>query len=467
MVKTYVLDTNILESTEGRAILGFDDNEVIITHTTQEELDKHKEIRGSELGYQARQTIKLIESILDNKKPEESVLKGIKLSNGGTFRIVTNYLQSTMPVGWSLERPDNRILCTTKTLAEQGINNQVILITNDTSMKTKAIAMDIPVQKYQNDQLVTDEFYSGRTQIKVTDTCINKIFKEKELNIPTLANKNHKENLLIEEGDEILFNNLVENEFVVLEGITGGSALAWRKGDTLKLIGSENKPLFGVTAKNVGQKFALEALKAAVDDCPLVILKGPAGCGKTLLALAVGLSYTYDSKYNRTYDSIVITRSNTLTDEDLGYLPGDLEDKMEPLLAPFFDNLRFLLGQHDEEKTQIRLQIEDMIESGVIEITSLSYIRGRSLRNTFLIVDEAQNLTRLQAKTIATRIGQGSKLIIAGDPNQIDNSKLDKKNNGLIYLSESMKGSPLCAQVEFSNSECVRSKLAIEAINRL
>ena len=140
---------------------------------------------------------------------------------------------------------------------------------------------------------------------------------------------------------------------------------------------------------------------------------------------------------------------------------------MEPLLAPFFDNLRFLLGQHDEEKTQIRLQIEDMIESGVIEITSLSYIRGRSLRNTFLIVDEAQNLTRLQAKTIATRIGQGSKLIIAGDPNQIDNPKLDKKNNGLIYLSESMKGSPLCAQVEFSNSECVRSKLAIEAINRL
>ena len=156
-----------------------------------------------------------------------------------------------------------------------------------------------------------------------------------------------------------------------------------------------------------------------------------------------------------------------LTDEDLGYLPGDLEDKMEPLLAPFFDNLRFLLGQHDEEKTQIRLQIEDMIESGVIEITSLSYIRGRSLRNTFLIVDEAQNLTRLQAKTIATRIGQGSKLIIAGDPNQIDNPKLDKKNNGLIYLSESMKGSPLCAQVEFSNSECVRSILAIEAINRL
>ena len=180
MIKTYVLDTNILESTEGRAILGFKDNEVIITHTTQEELDKHKDIKG-ELGYQARQTIKLIESILDNKKEDESVLKGIRLENGGTFRIVTNYLQSTMPVGWSLERPDNRILCTTKTLAEQGSERQVILITNDVSLKTKAIAMDIPVQKYQNDQLVTDEFYSGRTNIQVTDTCINKLFEKKEI----------------------------------------------------------------------------------------------------------------------------------------------------------------------------------------------------------------------------------------------------------------------------------------------
>ena len=466
MIKTYVLDTNILESTEGRAILGFDDNEVIITHTTQEELDKHKDIKG-ELGYQARQTIKLIESILDNKKEDESVLKGIRLENGGTFRIVTNYLQSTMPVGWSLERPDNRILCTTKTLAEQGSERQVILITNDVSLKTKAIAMDIPVQKYQNDQLVTDEFYSGRTNIQVTDTCINKLFEKKELKISGLSNKNRKESYLLDESDKILFTSLAENEFVVLEGITGGSALVWRKGDTLKLIDSENKPVFGIAAKNVGQKFSLEALKASVEECPLVILKGPAGCGKTLLALAVGLSYTYDSKAHRTYDSIVITRSNTLTDEDLGFLPGDLEEKMSPLLAPFFDNLRFLLGKHEEEKAQITLQIDDMLETGVIEITSLSYIRGRSLRNTFLIVDEAQNLTRLQAKTIATRIGQGSKLVICGDPNQIDNPKLDKKNNGLIYLSEKFKGSALCAQVEFLNSECVRSKLAIEAINRL
>lgn len=467
MIKTYVLDTNILESTEGRAIFGFEDNEVIITHTTQEELDKHKEIKG-ELGYQARQTIKLIENILDNKQPDESVLKGIKLENGGTFRIVTNYLQTTMPVGWSLERADNRILCTTKTLSDQGSGKQVILITNDVSLKTKAIAMDIPVQKYQNDQLVTDEFYSGRTTIQVTDTCISKIFEKKELKISALSNKNRTDSFLVEEGDKVLFDRLLENEFVILEGITGGSALAWRKGDYLRLISSEDdKPIFGVKARNVGQKFAMEALHAPVEDIPLVIMKGPAGCGKTLLAMAVGLYYTYDGKDSRTFDSVVITRSNTLTDEDLGFLPGDLEEKMAPLLAPFFDNLKFLLGHRGEEKAQINLQIEDMLDTGVIEITSLSYIRGRSLRNTFLIVDEAQNLTRLQAKTIATRIGQGSKLIIAGDPNQIDNPKLDKKNNGLIYLSEEFKGSPLCAQIEFQNNECVRSKLATEAINRL
>ena len=450
MVKTYVLDTNILLSTEGRVIFGFDDNDVVITHTTMEELDLKKEV-GGEVGYQARECIRILIRLLENKKKDETIIDGIHLESGGTLRLVTNHLDSKMPKGWSLDRADNRILCTTKTLADSS-ESKVILITNDGNMRFKASMLEVDAQSYQNDQTVEDEFYTGRVTIENVDkTMVTDMFRE--------------HNLDIERVDKDI--NLNENEFITIKDYNNGSVLGWKKGNTIKHISSEDKTVFGITSKNTGQRFALEALLAPVDEIPLVILKGPAGCGKTLLSLAAGLDGSYDSKKTRLYDKVVITRSNTLSDEDLGFLPGDLEDKMAPLLAPFFDNLKFLIGKNIEEKAQVNIQIEDMIEEGVIEITSLSYIRGRSLTNTFLIVDEAQNLTRLQAKTIVTRMGMGSKLVILGDPNQIDNPKLDKKNNGLAYLSEKFKDSPLCAQVEFTNKESVRSKLAIEAINRL
>lgn len=463
MVKTYILDTNILMSTEGKVLFGFADNEVVITHTTLEELDRLKDALG-ERGYQARESIRVIDEIVDNRQEKESILDGIKLNNGGTFKMTTNYLQATMPNGWSLDRADNRILCTAKTLSDQ-VNTKVILITNDVNLKLKAHAMKIDVQDYKNDRINEEEFYSGRKFITVPDTVIDAIYKKGSVNLRDVLST--EDYLLEEEKDDILSQELVENEFICLKGYTNKSALSWRKGDSLVLIKADKPPVYGITAKNSGQKFAMEALLSSVEDIPLVILKGPAGCGKTLISLACGLDGAYDSKEHRKYDNVVITRSNTLSDEDLGFLPGDLEEKMTPLLAPFFDNLKFLVGKNIEEKSQINLQINDMLEEGVIEITSLSYIRGRSLTNTFLIVDEAQNLTRTQAKTIVTRMGIGSKLVILGDPNQIDNPKLDKKNNGLAYLSDKFKGSPLCAQIEFDNSESVRSKLALDAINRL
>lgn len=470
MVKTYVLDTNILMSTEGRAIYGFEDNTVIVTHTTQEELDHFKE-KGGEKGYQAREVIRIINDIVDNKQDNENLLKGIKMANGGTFRLTTNFLNATLPRGWDLDSADNRILCTTKTLATQGgAEGEVILITNDINMKLKAIALELKVQQYQNDQIQTTEFYSGRAEIIVPDNMVDKLCKDKKLGIKDIIKR---VKAFENEANLQTIENLVANQFVVVKGATGGSALAWRKGDILKYIQDDEKPTYGIKAKNAGQNFALEALKASVDEIPLVILKGPAGCGKTLLAMAVGLEKTYTTQTrhksdgSNTFNSIVITRSNTLADEEMGFLPGDLEDKMSPLLAPFFDNLKVLLGSKEEDIKQINIQIADMFEDEVIEITSLAYIRGRSLTKTYLIVDEAQNLTRIQAKTIATRIGEGSKIILLGDPDQIDNPKVDKKSNGLTYLSDSFKGSELCAQVQFTDNECVRSKFAKEAISLL
>ena len=191
-------------------------------------------------------------------------------------------------------------------------------------------------------------------------------------------------------------------------------------------------------------------------------------CAKTFLSLAAGLDQTYDSRSNRNYDKILITRSNTMADADFGYLPGELEEKMLPLLAPFFDNLESLLrGSSGEDSSQVQMQIEDLLETKVIDICPMAYMRGRSITNSYLIVDEAQNATKSQIRDIITRAGKGTKVILLGDPEQIDNHLLDRWNNGLVFAAEKMKGSPLCAQITFTDNESVRSELATEAIKRL
>ncbi len=500
MVKTYVLDTNILMSTEGRAIYGFEDNSVIITHTTQEELDKLKEgYKDKERGHQARAAIRQINAIIDSMNEEDDINTGIYLKArkadgtfekdengryiprdvGGTFRIVTNFIQpENLPVGYSLESPDNRILCTTKTLSKTIPN--VILITNDISLKTKAQAIGLEVQTYLNDE-VEGASYTGRRVINVLHSITAKFYKDGEVSIDYLAKKAKTANSPLFYVTKEDIEGICQNEFVIFKDETNVSCMTWRKGDKLVLF-KEPQPVYGVKPLNVAQKLALEALKAPVEEVPFVILKGPAGCGKTLLALAVGLSNSYDEKKSRIYDSVVITRSNTQADEELGFLPGDLEDKMDPLLGPFWDNLKYIFGNNsnenekekgkkgkavEEDRQLVLEQIDYILETKVLEILALSYIRGRSFRNTFLIVDESQNLTRTQAKTIVTRMGKGSKLILLGDPEQIDTAKLTKTNNGLVYLSEAFKNSPLCAEVTFNKDECERSPLAEEALRVL
>lgn len=451
MVKAYVLDTNILMSTEGRAINGFDDNNIILTSTVLEELDRLKTSPG-ERGYQARASIRIIKSIIGNEIPKT----GVKLPSGGHIHVYIDDSKEQLPKGWDGSRPDNIILSTCLKLKSLFENKEesswtlgeVILITNDNSFAVKAIMLGITVQEYRNDVTNSEEEYTGRTGIIRTDEEINELYKTKEI--------------------ESFSEEILENQFVcVTNELKNHSALTWNRKGSLQLIRDFKNPIFGIRPKNMGQRYALEALLAPAEEIPLVILKGPAGSGKTILSVAAGLDGVYDSEENKKYDSLVITRSNTLSDEDLGFLPGDLEDKMAPLLAPFFDNLKYLLSHNGEDKREVTIQMEDMITSGIIEVASLSYIRGRSLANTYLIVDEAQNLTRLQAKTIVTRMGMGSKLVLLGDPGQIDNPKLDKKNNGLVYLSEKFMGNSLCAQMSFESDECVRSALAEEAVKIL
>ena len=201
-------------------------------------------------------------------------------------------------------------------------------------------------------------------------------------------------------------------------------------------------------------------------------MRGPAGCAKTFLSLAAGLDESYRQGYSSSgarYQKVMITRNNVLSDADMGFLPGTLEEKMGPLVAPFIDNLEVLLKANTKEESmdQIHAQIDDLLDEGILEICSMAYMRGRSITGSYLIIDEAQNATVGQILEIISRAGMGTKVIVAGDPDQIDNPKLDKINNGLVFAAEKMKGSKLCAQLTFDQEESVRSPLAMEAAKRL
>ena len=455
MVKAYILDTNILLDSP-RAIFGFDDNTVIITGTTLQELDSKKTAPG-ELGFNARETCRIIEKL----RLKGDLTAGVPMDNAGVFKVILNAGQWHMPSGYSEDKPDNQIINTVLDIKKnQGhMFNQVILVTNDTSMRINASVCAAAcgfsdfVESYRNDHVSSAEMYTGKRELHVSKEAIDYIYKNKML--PPEA---------IFRGD---IPEPVENEFFILQS-DQSSALAVYRNHELKLIATKTLHPCHVQPKNASQTFALWALMQPVEEIPFVILKGPAGTAKTFLSLAAGLDQAYDLRAHRSYDSVLISRNNVMADADFGYLPGELEDKMNPLLAPFFDNLESLLrGNSDEDRECISRQIEDMIDSGVIEICALAYMRGRSITNKFLIVDETQNATRSQIRDIITRAGSGCKIVICGDPEQIDAHNLDKLNNGLVFASEKMKGSPVCAQISFTEEESVRSELAKEAIKRL
>ena len=432
--KTYVLDTNLLLQSPD-CIFGFDDNEVVVTGTTLQELDVKKNAPG-ELGYNARCAIKNIYSII---KPVDDPAKDIKMDNGGLFRIETDKVTDNLPKGYSLAVPDNRIVSASIELGKLHANT--FLVTNDISMRITAKTCKVKEQEYRNDHIDVDKIYTGRRIIE----------------------SEYTQNMDVPEDMEL-------NEFALMKS-GNKSALCMNNGGVMDLIKDADVETSLCKPRNSAQRFAMRALLAPADEISLVILKGPAGSAKTYLSLAAGLNDTYCMQtkkgYKGKYDKIVITRTNSISDADIGFLPGSLEDKMSPLIAPFTDNLATLLNTKEDDMEQVNMQIQDMFDAGIIEIVSMAYMRGRSLNNAFVIIDEAQNATRSQITTIATRMGLGSKLVVLGDPDQVDNPKLDRRNNGLAYISDKMKGYAGCAQLTFTDEEIVRSDLAMEAARRL
>lgn len=431
MIKYFVLDTNILLQTEGKIIYGLDDNTVVIPGIVLEELDNMKQSSG-EKGFAVRESIRNIASYESSEEAK------------GKLRIITAADTSEIPKSWNPSKPDNIILATVLNLKKMYNDIPIILITNDIAMQVKARQLQIPTQGYKNDQIQSDEEYTGRGEAEgVDDSLIDMLYLDNVAKRPEYVDK---------------------NKYYVLKGLTGKSALVRSTENNIELIRKEEfNNTYGISPKNAGQTFAMHALTAPVDEAPLVILKGCAGTGKTILSLAVGM----EQMTAGIYDKIIITRSNTLSDEEMGFLPGDLEAKMGPLLSPFYDNLRYLLRKNGESEEQVNLLVDDMIDRGSIEIVSLAYIRGRSIPNAFIITDECQNLTVSQAKTLVTRAGIGTKIVLLGDTGQIDNPRLDRKSNGISYLSEKFKNCKLCYQSAFNAQESVRSPLSSAAIELL
>ncbi|MFJ5622247.1 PhoH family protein [Peribacillus loiseleuriae] len=435
MNKIYVLDTNVLLQ-DPYAIFSFEDNQVIIPAVVLEELDSKKRYMD-EIGRNARQVSKLIDGFREKGKLHH----GIPLHNGGELRIELNHRSFHELQEIFIEKTnDNRILAVAKNLSleEQTKKNgkSVILVSKDTLVRVKADAIGLLSQDFLNDRVVElDHIYSGFQEILVSRELLNQFYGKGSLLVSSITKE-----------------TLHPNQFILMKDILGTSASAVAlvdfTGKTARKLIFDEDHIWGIKARNVQQIMAMEILLRS--DIPLVTLIGKAGTGKTLMALAAGLMQTEDLGR---YKKLLVARPIVPVGKDIGYLPGEKEEKLRPWMQPIFDNLEYLFNTKKPGEL-------DAILAGMssIEVEALTYIRGRSIPDQFIIIDEAQNLTKHEVKTILTRVGERSKIVLMGDPEQIDHPYLDEYNNGLTYVVEKFKEQQIAGHVKLIKGE--RSGLA-------
>ena len=454
MVKNYFLDTNILLQSPN-IIIGLDDNNVLITEVTLEELDKHKNDKN-EVGYNAREAIRKIDHL---REGGGNFTDGYPTPMGGRFIIMNKAsikIKSTvickykpLPAEWDANKPDNIILECVLEFAKY--NRNTILITNDIIMSIKAETLGLDIQRYKNDMVDTKQEYTGRQDVNMLT---QKDFETFNKGIPVPV-----------KATDIPEEDIVENKFLFIH-FEDDMLLGWiKEKEIVPLKPITEKSAYGVSPRNAAQVCVLNALFAPVEDIPLVILKGPAGTSKTFLSMAAGLQGIYHDGYNR----MLITRNNVNfgDEKDIGALPGTEMEKMSPVMRGCLDNLENLLRNSHVPDEELDMYITDMLESGIIKIESMAYMRGRSLTDTYLIIDEAQNTTVKQMLGIITRIGLGTKIVITGDNSQIDRSDLTKHSTGLSVACERLKGEKKVAIFQYNNDECIRSEIAKIASEKL
>lgn len=457
MIKTYVLDTNVLIQAPD-ALRCFEDNQVVLPLAVLEELDNLKKAEG-ERGANARAAIRLLERL----RGAGDLTKGVELENGGSLRVEKNFIDVKLPEDLPEDRMDNRILKICLGLS-QTEERQVVLVTKDILLRIKAQMIGIRAEDFTSEQVREDtDQYRGRTDVFVSEENFRE-FKKKGIPL--------KEVYRVDGEGRKLNPEFFENEFVILhnEMSPDKTQLGRVENEKIRKLEYKKSRPYGINPRNAGQYFLQEALMQTAEKAPLVIVKGMAGTSKTFYALAVGLEKLLNHPTGE-YRRILICRPNAQFDDDIGFLPGDEKEKISPLLRPIMDNLEQLIDSDEEsryeDERELQGKIDEIFERGLIQAEALNFIRGRSIVKTYLIIDEAQNMTPRQAKGIITRAGKDTKVILLGDPNQIDRPFLDERTNGLSYASEHMKGSPLCWQVSMKASECERSKLAMDAVQRM
>ena len=437
MKKIFVLDTNVLLH-DPTALLRFEDNIVVLPMTIIEELDRFKK-QSEQTGRNARQ----VSRTLDHLRQQGDLLAGIPVSHGGQLRVTLCHRQTLqeLPVELEGDRADNAILAVALELMRQS-QEPVVLVSKDTNLRIKADALGLNAEDYETDKIDFADLYAGTTEVVVDANTINCLFKQGGISLDGTFWPNQTLTLV----DAV---NPTHTALAVVEG---------NSGKVLPLAKLPHGGISRIHARNREQQFAFELLLR--DSISLVTLVGKAGTGKTLLAIASGLQKVADE---HRYTKLLIARPVVPMGRDLGYLPGDVTEKLTPWMQPLYDNFDLIFGTQDSSDRfgHWRRGHEELVAQGLLEIEPLTYIRGRTIPKQFLIVDEAQNLTPHEVKTILTRAGADTKVVLTGDPDQIDNPYVDAASNGLTYIVERFKQEAIAGHITLHQGE--RSQLAERA----
>lgn len=442
MKKTYVLDTNVLLH-DPQALYKFEDNDVIIPIYVIEEIDRFKK-DASELGRNARAISRTIDDLRD--RSNGSLQQGIVLDSGGSMRVAVpaDALEWKSPDNAAM---DHAILKTALQVRDADQSLPTVFVTMDSNLRIRADALGLCAENYEGGRVAIDELYSGVVEGIASAAAVDKLGGRQNVSIADVTSDHE-----IPANACLVLRDAAQNNH---------TALGRRYKDTeeIRPLRVPKEGAWGVRPRNKEQNFAIDLL---LDDAVnLVTLVGKAGTGKTLLAIACGLKKVVEEGV---YARLLVSRPIFPLGRDIGYLPGDLEEKLNPWMQPIFDNLEYIFTTGSARMSQARSYVE-LVASGIIEVEPLTYIRGRSLPNQFLIVDEAQNLTPHEVKTIITRCGNDTKIVLTGDPYQIDNPYVDSESNGLTVLAERFRAEAIAGHVTLRKGE--RSELAERATQLL
>jgi PhoH-like ATPase len=438
--KAFILDTNVLLF-DPHAVHKFGNNDVVIPIVVVEEIDRFKK-EMSENGRHAR----MFSRMIDELRSEGELSKGVKLPTGGLLSVEFE-AGHPLPADLPMDKADNRMLALAMALKKEQPKRPVIFVTKDANLRIKADALGVTAEDFEPSSVEPDQLYSGTSALSVDGHLVDEFYSAKRLAYQPTGER------------------LRPNQYVILKDSANPNHTAMgRYSRELDCIVPLLKPvegLWGIFPKNAEQAFAMDALLN--DDIKLVSLVGKAGTGKTLMAIAAGLVKTVDEGV---FSRLLVSRPVFPLGKDIGFLPGDIEEKLNPWMQPIYDNVDFLFGATGSKgRRGAGKGCQELMNQGLLQIEPLTYIRGRTIPSQYLIVDESQNLTPHEIKTIVTRAGDGTKIVLTGDSFQIDNPYVDSANNGLVYLVDRFKDESISAHITLSKGE--RSKLSELATNLL